>query len=217
MIGKMWHQLCKAIICIPLILFFPVNVYAGNELSKFLIVGVENRVHITNLKTGSIVHSFPVINDFLVKHLSDCNKIVLIENSKEFEIARLNDIIQQISKGKIPVKLQREKPDYLVYGYLNDVGIKTSGQGIMLPTVGASAGGESQTVNVRLSVIIVNAHTGKEVFVATGRGQSGSIKVQVGYQMHAFKIGSKVAVEGALHKALYKAVRQIADKIIKEA
>ena len=217
MVDKMWHQSSKVLLCVFFLLLLPVSVFAGKEPSIFLIVGVENRVHITNLKSGSIVYSFPVINEYLIKHLSDCNKIVLIDNSKEFETARLNETILQLSQGKIPISLQREKPDFLVYGYLNDVGVKTSGQGIMLPTVGASAGGDSQTVSVRISVKIVNAHTGKEVFIATGHGQSGSIKVQVGYQMHAFKIGSKVAVEGALHKALYKAVRQIADNIIKEA
>ena len=211
----MWRNMCKVFFfCIIL---YQCSVYAGDRDNKFLIVGVENRVHITNLSNGKIVYTFPIINEYLIECLSDCKKIVLLENTEQVEDARINEIVMRLSTGEIPVDLKKENPDYLIYGYLNDVGVKTSGQGILLPTYMVSAGGDSQSVSVRLSVKIMNAHTGKEVFVATGRGQSGATKVQIGYQMHSFRIGSKVAVEGALHNALYKAVRQIADKIIKEA
>ncbi len=216
----MLYKFCKITIFLLLFTFTSENVYASSESHKFIIVGVENRVRITNLNTGRIVRSFPIIKDYLTEFLSDCDKIAVLDNTEQIDAARTKEIIFQLSQGSIPADLKRLNPDYLIYGYLNDVGIKTSGQGIAAPTMGGliSAGGDSKTVSVRLSVKILNVHTGKEVFVATGHGQSGAVKnAQAGYQMHSFKIGSKVAVESALHNALYKAVQQVADKIIREA
>jgi len=216
----MLYKFCRITFFLLLFIFTSENVYANSEPHKFIIVGFENRVRITNLNTGRIVHSFPIIEDYLTEFLSDCDKIAVLDNTEQIDAARTKEIIFQLSQGSIPADLKRLNPDYLIYGYLNDVGIKTSGQGIAAPTMGGliSAGGDSKTVSVRLSVKILNVHTGKEVFVATGHGQSGAVKsAQAGYQMHSFKIGSKVAVESALHNALYKAVQQVADKIIREA
>ena len=61
----MLYKFCKITIFLLLFTFTSENVYASSESHKFIIVGVDNRVRITNLNTGRIVHSFPIIKDYL--------------------------------------------------------------------------------------------------------------------------------------------------------
>ena len=211
----MVRRLCIFFLFVFCIVLLKGNAYASNIHNRFLIVGFANRVRITNFESGRVVHSFPIINDYLAERLCDCDKIDVLENREQNESARINEILLQLAAGEIPADLKHMGPDYLIYGYLNDVGIRTSGQSVVVPTAGVSAAGDTQIISIRLSVKIVNVHTGKEVFVATGHGQSGATKAQAGYQMYSFKIGSKAVLAGALHNALYKAVQQIAEKIVK--
>ena len=75
-------------------------------------------------------------------------------------------------------------------------------------------GSTAFVVRVGLSLRVLDAVTGEQVFVATGGGESAAKKYEVGlFRVHLLKAGTQEFSEECLFEAIQKAVGEIAEKI----
>ncbi len=125
-----------------------------------------------------------------------------VDMTERADNARRDELILQMSQGdtSAAVKQFRVRPDYLVYGNIANFTVSHR----------ESMGSNNISVETDLSVRIVDASSGKVVFVATGKGKSGTHNVALGKNAKADKIS-----EEAWHDSLEKALIQIDEKIKK--
>lgn len=125
-----------------------------------------------------------------------------IDMTERADNARRDELILQITQGDTTtvVKQFKVKPDYLVYGGIANFTVSHR----------ESMGSNNIAVETDLSVRVVDASSGKVVFVATGKGRSSTHDVALGKDAPADKIS-----EEAWHDSLEKALTQINEKIKK--
>ena len=124
-----------------------------------------------------------------------------VDLTKRADMARRDEAMFQLKMGdpSKAVKLSDQKLDYFIYGYISNFTV----------THRESLGSNNISVEVSLSTHIVEAATGKAVFVATGKGTASSHGVDLD------KNGDKISTK-AWSDALEKALNQIVTKIKKE-
>lgn len=205
MIYKVVCLLCS------LFIFCSNGVVVAKEVSTIGIVGFANRVEITNID-GKIVGNFKVANEYLMDGLVSCDKLDVIDISPEVEKYRMNELVLQLDKSKKSVDCKCFGTDYLIFGYLTNLSIKTSETDIT-NLKNLSVGGKSETACANLSAKIIDTRTGKVVLTVTGKGESTSSKVAAQVNEHKLKVGKSDVTEECVLNALSKACEEITAKI----
>ena len=124
-----------------------------------------------------------------------------LDMSERATQARIDEMTFQLDLGK-PDKVLANfavKPDYLIYGYISN----------FTATHREVMGTNNISVEVRLSVRVVDASTGKVVFVATGKGISATHNTSAA---KGFRFSGEEISEEAWHESLEKALTEIAEK-----
>lgn len=111
-------------------------------------------------------------------------------------------IMEQLGKGEIIPELENEA-DYLIYGYLTNVSNVKSQAG----TIGI--GGKDKTAHVELSMRVIDAHTGRVVFVTTADSRRKSA-----LNYHAIVHRNVSGTETAVSRALDIAAQNLAYKFL---
>lgn len=205
-------MICKVVCLLCTIFILCSNgVVVAKEVSTIGIVGFANRVEITNID-GKIVENFKVANEFLTDGLVSCEKLDVMDISPEVEKYRMNELVLQLDKPKKTIDCKCFGTDYLVFGYLTNLSIKTSETGFSnLKDV--SVEGKSETACANLSAKIVDTKTGRIVLTVTGKGESTSGKVDARVSEHKLKVGKSNVTEECVLNALSKACDEISAKI----
>ena len=205
-------MICKVICLLCTIFILCSNdIVVAKEISTIGIVGFANRVEITNID-GKIVENFKVANEFLTDGLVSCEKLDVMDISPEVEKYRMNELVLQLDKPKKTIDCKCFGTDYLVFGYLTNLSIKTSETGFSnLKDV--SVEGKSETACANLSAKIMDTKTGRVVLTVTGKGESTSGKVDARVSEHKLKVGKSNVTEECVLNALSKACDEISAKI----
>ena len=161
-----------------------------------------SRVMIANLSDEQI-ESFHIVDDYLAEMLSDAD-VTLIDITLDTTRARLDEQMTAMERGVFPPNIAAVRPDYVIYGYLTNLGVAVSKR----------PGSSVTVVRADLSARVIETATGKQVFTATGSGESAAKSCAIGVgPLKLLRFGTKEFSEECLHEALFKATRQIADKI----
>ena len=162
----------------------------------FALTPFTSRVRITNLSDEE-VSSYVVAEDYLLDELTK-RGFSFVDLSKGTQTARRDEVLLD---GR---RLSDAKPRWLLSGALTDLGVAESKR----------PGSTAFVVRVGLSVRVLDAATGEQVFVATGGGESAAKKYEVGlFGVHLLKAGTQEFSEECLFEAIQKAVGEIAEKI----
>lgn len=130
--------------------------------------------------------------------------IATVDLTEEWTEARRNEAILQLSAGdpSTVVKAYTEKPDYLMYGNIAKFTV----------THRESLGTNNIAIEVRLSAKIVEANSGKIVFVGIGKGTANNHDIDIGGNAPTDKIseyGWNIALEKAMEDIMKKLVEEV--------
>ena len=211
---KHWTAICRNVFLVLfLALCFIGRTPVASANYSIGLVGISAAVHgggnnlnfnnYIDMKTrrDPIEYAQDVFTEIMMVQLSGSG-LDPIDMTERADNARRDEMILQLAQGDTTtvVKQFQIKPDYLIYGGIANFTVSHR----------ESLGSNNIAVETDLSVRIVDAANGKVVFVATGRGKSGTHDVDMGKNAKADKIS-----EEAWHDSLEKALTQINDKIKK--
>lgn len=183
----------------------------ASEYYRFAFLGFNSRVENSNLG-NDLANNFPALQEMLTVELGECDKIDLVDTTGVVQQFNANELVLPLDESKVRNYAQAFAPtdvDYYIYGYITNMSLKDSVQSVVY------VDGTSKTVEVDLSVNIIDAKTFKKVFVATGKGQESTAKTNLAYGEHALQFGGDFIPEENVFKAISKATHQIGEKIIK--
>ncbi|MBP5200871.1 MAG: hypothetical protein J6Z82_09530 [Schwartzia sp.] len=162
----------------------------------FAISPFTSRVRITNM-SGEEASSYVVAEDYLLDELTK-RGLSFVDLSQGTRAARQNEALLD-GRG-----LSDAKPRWLLSGALTDIGVSESKR----------PGSTAVVVRVGISIRVMDAAKGEQVFVATGVGESAAKKYEVGlFGVHLLRFGDREFSEECLHEAIQKAVQELAEKI----
>ena len=183
---------------------------AGAESYSFSFGGFANRVQATNADSEELQHVSEAITDYFFEELSDCPKMLLYDTTLQASQGRIDEMMIQMDLGQMPVEYREVNSEYVICGWLNNLGVMYSSTKIALFSQ------RSHKVMVDVAVNIFEAKSGKKVFTATGRGEADSRDLKVGIGgLRLMRFGDKEFSYECYTKALRLAVKQAADKIEK--
>ncbi|MBQ9377020.1 MAG: hypothetical protein IJU05_04370 [Schwartzia sp.] len=175
---------------------------AAGERPVFCVTDFVSRVAVTNL-SGEQVETFHAVNDYFIEELSDAD-IELIDVTLDTTRARLDEQMLGLARGTVPPELAAVHPDYVIYGFLTNLGVAQS----------VRPGSNAYVVRADLSARVIEAATGRQVFTATGTGEASAKSYEVSVAgLRLLRFGTREFTEECLHEALGKATHQIAEKL----
>lgn len=205
----------KLILALITFLCMTINGTAdAGEYYRFAFIGFNSRVQNSNLG-DDLVKNFPALQEMMTVELGDCRKIDLVDTTGIVQQFNANEMVLPLDEKKIPAYAKafaQLDVDYYIYGYITNMSLKESVQGF---SYAVAAGGESKTVEVDISVRVVDAKTMKQVYVATGKGQETTTQTRVATEKHSLKFGGEYLLEENVFKAIEKAVQQVGVKFSK--
>ncbi|MBR1759866.1 MAG: hypothetical protein IJ812_03150 [Schwartzia sp.] len=162
----------------------------------FAVPPFTSRVRITNL-AGEETAAHGIAGDYLLDELAQ-RGLSFVDGAAGTRAARKTEA----AAGGRP--LADVQPRWLLAGALTDLGVSESKR----------PGSTALVVRVGLSVRVLDAATGGQVFVATGVGESAAKQYEAGlFGVHLLRFGTREFSEECLFEAMQKAVREIAEKI----
>ena len=212
MVKKHWKSRYNFFtIAVMLMVVFLIHSSTALAAETIGIVGITNRTHgaeesnlgnYTNLGSTRDPMEFAqgVFSDILATELPlmDLKPLDMSERSTQ---ARIDEMTLQLDLGK-PDKVITNfavRPDYLIYGYISNFTV----------THREVMGTNNISVEVKLSIRVVDSLSGKIEFVATGKGVSATHDTSAA---QGFRFGGEEISEEAWHDALEKALIEIAEK-----
>lgn len=203
----------KLILALITFLCMTINGTAdAGEYYRFAFIGFNSRVQNSNLG-DDLVKNFPALQEMMTVELGDCRKIDLVDTTGIVQQFNANEMVLPLDEKKLPAYAKSFAPldvDYYVYGYITNMSLKESVQAF---SYAVAAGGESKTVEVDISVRVVDAKTLKQVYVATGKGQETTTQTRVATEKHSLKFGGEYLLEENVFKAIEKAVQKVGMKL----
>ena len=173
---------------------------------RFGVVGCYSRSNVTNMpaERGEIYQN---MYDMLMDELGNTTGIMLCDLSTEAMAARMDEVylqqvFQALDEGNTAVVINdfEVKPEYLVYGYLTGLTI----------THRESSFSANYAVRADISIRVLEADSGKVIFVSTGTGDVSSHVYPGGKKI---RIGADIVAGDCLHAALEKACAKVGKKI----
>ena len=200
--------LCLAILSVTCICW-------AESRTSLSVLGFVNRVLITNAKNEPI-ESFTIAKDFLIDELASSGKFIVVENIPNQYENTLSKDIQELENGKGIHLLNGYQSEYIIYGFLTNLNIKSSTSSFNDQSVGVY--GYSETVYANLCAKVLEKASGRIVLVVTGKGDSTKRHKILGkYGGESLVFAGKRMQEESIHNALSEAVHDIAGKIISKA
>lgn len=183
-------------------------VCAAAQSYTFAVAGFGNKVDFTNVEGDAVVQVSQSIVDYLIDELMDCPSMVIYDGTPAAAQARADEVSSQLELGNLPAEYKDIQADYIISGYLSNMGVTFSQCQVLLP------GGHSYKVCVDLSVKIYECGTGRCVYTAVGKGEAASEDFDISLLgLHLLRCGDTQFSSECYDAALQKAVKQAADKI----
>lgn len=174
----------------------------------FAVVGFGSKVDVTNAEGDAVVQVSQSISDYLIDELIDCPLMTIYDSTSAAAQARADEVAAQLELGRVPPELKAVKADYIISGYLSNMGIMFSECRFLVP------GGRSYKLCLNLSVKIYESSTGRCVYTAVGNGESASEDFDISLLgLRLMRYGDTQFSGECYDAALKKAVKQAADKI----
>lgn len=194
--------LCMAFSC----MFLPKA-----DAYTFAYAGLYNRVEVTSVDDDKVERNVDVATEEFVSEIADPRKnIEAIDSTPDVTLQRYNEMKFQLQSGIQPVEFKEIDADYIIYGSVDFIATGNSKQGLI------GLNGSSDTLRVDMSLKIIEKKTGKQVFTATGRGEEQMKGMSLGgARSKLVKYGANSFSLEAYHKAVEKAMLQMAEKIKK--
>lgn len=190
-------------LCMLLLLSFSVHAKAAY---RFGVVGCYSRENVTNMpaERGEIYQN---LYEMLMDELGDIKGVIVCDMSAEAMAARMDEVylqhvMQAMEQGNTAVVVEdfTVRPDYLLYGYLTGLTI----------THREFTWQANYAVRADISIRVLEAATGKVIFVATGTGDVSSHVYSGGKK---YRVGADIVAGDCLHAALEKACEHVGRKI----
>ena len=171
------------------------------------IAGCFSRENVTNMpkERGEL---YSIVNICLMDGIESIPGVEPVDLSDDAKQARLDEAylglaFKNLDSGNVSqiIKDFETRPDYIVYAYLTGLTV----------THRESMSGANMAVRADISARILNADTGRVVFVATGTGDANSHQSSGG---DAIYIGRDKVPMDTLHSAIDKACEKIQKKIM---
>lgn len=205
-----FRQLYFGIMCLLsacLMVFFPAGTEAAQSYS-FVIGGFGNKVDFTNAEGDSVVQVSQSISDYLFDELISCPSMVLYDAEHVTTQARADEVAVQLALGNMPPEFGNVGADYIISGYLSNIGITYSQFFALIP------GGRSYKLRVDIAIKIYDSSNGRCIYTATGKGEAASEDFDISLLgLKLMRFGESQFSGECYDAALQKAVRQAADKI----
>lgn len=201
-------------ICVLLLacMMFSVLTSSRADAYTFAYAGLYNRVEVTSVDDDVVERHVDVATEEFVAEIADPRKnIEAIDSTPDVTLARYNEMKFQLQTGDQPVEFKEIDADYIIYGSVDFIATGNSSQGLLFIK------GQSDTLRVDMSLKIIEKATGKQVFTATGRGEEQMKGMSFGgARSKLVKYGTNSFSLETYHKAVEKAMMQMADKIKKK-
>lgn len=189
-----------------LLVLFPAGVSAQSY--SFVIGGFGNKVDFTNAEGDSVVQVSQSISDYLFDELISCPSMVLYDAEPVTTQARADEVAVQLALGNMPPEFKNVSADYIISGYLSNIGITYSQFFALIP------GGRSYKLRVDIAIKIYDSSNGRCVYTATGKGETASEDFDMSLLgLKLMRFGDAQFSGECYDAALQKAVKQAADKI----
>lgn len=183
-------------------------VCAAAQSYTFAVAGFGNKVDFTNVEGDAVVQVSQPIVDYLIDELMDCPSMVIYDGTPAAAQARADEVSSQLELGNLPAEYKDIQADYIISGYLSNIGVTFSLFQMLVP------GGHSYNLRVDLAVKIYECSTGRCVYTAVGKGEAASEDFDVSLLgLHLLRCGDTQFSSECYDAALQKAVKQAADKI----
>lgn len=174
----------------------------------FAVAGFGSKADVTNAEGDAVVQVSQSISDYLIDELIDCPSMTIYDSTSAAAQARADEVAAQLELGRVPPELKAVKADYIISGYLSNMGIMLSECRVLVP------GGRSYKLCLNLSVKIYESSTGRCVYTAVGNGESASEDFDISLLgLRLMRCGDTQFSGECYDAALKKAVKQAADKI----
>lgn len=174
----------------------------------FAVAGFGSKVNVTNAEGDAVVQVSQSISDYLIDELIDCPSMTIYDSTPAAAQARADEVAAQLALGCVPPELKAAKADYIISGYLSNMGIMLSECRFLVP------GGRSYKLCLNLSVKIYESSTGRCVYTAVGNGEAASEDFDISLLgLRLMRYGDTQFSGECYDAALKKAVKQVADKI----
>lgn len=186
--------------------FFPSG--AAAQSYSFVMGGFGNKVAFTNAEGEGVVQVSQSISDYLFDELAGCSAIELYDATPVTTQARADEVAVQLELGSMPPEFKNVSADYIISGYLSNIGITYSEFFALIP------GGCSYKLRVDIAVKIYDSSNGRCIYTAVGKGEAASEDFDMSLLgLKLMHFGDSQFSGECYDAALQKAVKQVADKI----
>lgn len=186
--------------------FFPSG--AAAQGYSFVMGGFGNKVAFTNAEGEGVVQVSQSISDYLFDELAGCSAIELYDATPVTTQARADEVAVQLELGSMPPEFKNVSADYIISGYLSNIGITYSEFFALIP------GGRSYKLRVDIAVKIYDSSNGRCIYTAVGKGEAASEDFDMSLLgLKLMHFGDSQFSGECYDAALQKAVKQVADKI----
>lgn len=189
-----------------LTVFFPSG--AAAQSYSFVVGGFGNKVAFTNAEGEGVVQVSQSVSDYLFDELAGHPSIELFDATPVTTQARADEVAVQLELGSMPPEFKNVSADYIISGYLSNIGITYSQFFALIP------GGRSYKLRVDIAVKIYDSSNGRCIYTAVGKGESASEDFDMSLLgLKLMRFGDSQFSGECYDAALQKAVKQVADKI----
>ena len=186
--------------------FFPSG--AAAQSYSFVMGGFGNKVAFTNAEGEGVVQVSQSISDYLFDELAGCSAIELYDATPVTTQARADEVAVQLELGSMPPEFKNVSADYIISGYLSNIGITYSEFFALIP------GGCSYKLRVDIAVKRYDSSNGRCIYTAVGKGEAASEDFDMSLLgLKLMHFGDSQFSGECYDAALQKAVKQVADKI----
>ena len=183
---------------------------AAAKAYSFAIGGFGNKVNFTNVSGESTVQVSQSIADYLFDELQFCPSMELYDITPLGSQARANEVSLQLDLGNVPPEYKDVQAEYLIGGYLSNMGLTISNFRFM------EVGGFSYKITVDITIKVYETATGRCVYTAVGKGEANSADFDISVLgLRLMRFGDIEFSGECYDVALQKAVKQVAGKLKK--
>lgn len=206
-VTKYTKEVCLSLVLMLCLMVAQTDTVAAN--STMGIAGCYQRGEITNLKGTQYRDRnqiYTILYDSLMDGLYNIPKVTVCDLSLQAMQARADEayvqmVFGQLDKGLMKAALDgfEVKPEYVMYAYLTGFTLTHRESGVS----------SNMAIRADISVRVLDAKSGKTVFVATGTGDADS---------HQSPGGDPVDIDGnqVPTDCLHKAMERACDKVFKK-
>jgi len=186
----------------------------AEEMPTFSIVGVSNRVQVTD--GGNLVAQPDGIVDYMIDEMMNSGKVIVYDNSAYVQKFVADEKSIPVSDEQFMKALPEIHTDYMIYAVVDNLSVENSMSMLHIQDSEDDFMRNGGKIRAVLAMTIVDVKAGKPVYHAVGSGESGVSEVGIGHVGHMISVGQKNVPEECVHNALIKAVHELMEKMFKQ-